>query len=163
MNYDFDDIDDVNMTEGNVEIGSVDLSMDDPASTTDFAHSDQQATAIEAESMMDMLHQKIDSRTQGENDATDHPDSSQIHFGAKYTDAEIDKMKTDINMAAHEVSCRKSDVELWESKVSLNNTKEHRENGDYANAESRLNEAKSKYNSALDRLHDAKTRLNNAR
>lgn len=103
-------------------------------------------------SMMDKLHQKLH-----------HTDSSDISFGSvKYTDAEIDKMEHDVDMAEYEVSCRKSDVSLWESKVSLNNTEEHRANGDYANAISRLNEAKSRYNNAVDRLNSAKSKLNNA-
>lgn len=93
-----------------------------------------------------------------------HMNNLQIAFeGNKYTDAEIDKMESDVDMAQSEVNARRADVSNWESKVSLNDTKEHRENGDYANAVSRLNEAKSRYNSALDRLNNAQSKLNNAR
>lgn len=85
-----------------------------------------------------------------------------ISFTRKYTDAEINKMKSDVSRLEYEVSCRKSDVANWESKVSLNNNKEHKANGDYANAVSRLNEAKVRYNNVVDRLNSAKVRLNNA-
>jgi hypothetical protein len=43
------------------------------------------------------------------------------------------------------------------------NTTEHRENGDYAHAVSKLNEAKQRYNDAASRLNSAKVKLNNAR
>ena len=89
-------------------------------------------------------------------------DSSQVSFGSKYTDAEISKMKSDVDRAQNEVTARKNDVNNWESKVSLNDTKEHRANGDYAHAVSKLNEAKSRYNHAVDELNNAKRRLNNA-
>lgn len=89
-------------------------------------------------------------------------DASQISFGLKYSDAEISKMKSDVDRAQSEVTARRNDVSNWESKVSLNDTKEHRANGDYAHAVSKLNEAKSRYNHAVDELNDAKRRLNNA-
>lgn len=90
-------------------------------------------------------------------------DAHEVSFGSIYTDAEIDKMEHDVEMAESEVSARKSDVANWESKVSLNNTDEHKKNGDYANAVNHLNEAKSKYNAAVDSLNAAKAKLNNAR
>lgn len=87
----------------------------------------------------------------------------EVSFGSSiYTDAEIDKMKHDVDMAESEVAARKSDVSNWESKVSLNNTDEHKKNGDYANAVNHLNDAKSRYNAAVDRLNAAKAKLNNA-
>ena len=93
-----------------------------------------------------------------------HMNNLQIAFeGNEYTDAEIDKMESDVNMAQSEVNARRADESNWETKVSLNNTKEHRENGDYANALSRLNEAKSRYNTAVDRLNDAQSKLRNAK
>ncbi len=91
-------------------------------------------------------------------------DEHEVSFGSSiYTDAEIDKMKHDVEMAESEVIARKSDVSNWESKVSLNNTEEHKAKGDYANAVNHLNEAKSRYNAAVDRLNAAKSKLNNAR
>lgn len=90
--------------------------------------------------------------------------SSDISFNsAHYTDAEIDKMKHDVDMVKHEMNSRKSVVSNWESKVSLNNTKEHRLNGDYDDAVRHLNEAKSQYNDAVSRYNSAISRLNNAR
>lgn len=110
-------------------------------------HSHQNA---ETDRTMSMLQEKIKYKL----------DSAS--FTGKYTDAEIDKLTQDVDKAQHEVTVRKNDVSNWESKVSLNNTKEHRDNGDYAHAVSKLNEAKSRYNSAVDHLNDAKSRLNNA-
>jgi len=92
-----------------------------------------------------------------------HSDHSQVSFGnAKYTDAEISKLKDDVSKTEYEVSCRRNDVSNWESKVSLNDTKEHHSNGDYDNAIHRLNEAKQRYNDAASRLNSAKVKLNNA-
>ena len=106
--------------------------------------------------LVDKLQEKI--HQQGE--ANEH----EVTFGSSiYTDAEIDKMEHDVEMAESEVIARKSDVSNWESKVSLNNTEEHKAKGDYANAVSHLNEAKSRYNAAVDRLNAAKAKLNNAR
>lgn len=89
-------------------------------------------------------------------------ESSDISFGSKYSDAEISKMKSDVDRAQNEVTARRNDVSNWESKVSLNDTKEHRANGDYSHAVSKLNEAKSRYNHAVDELNSAKRKLNSA-
>lgn len=87
----------------------------------------------------------------------------QVSFGKNhYSDAEIDRMKSDVERAEHEVICRKNDMKNWESKVSLNDTKAHRENGDYAHAVERLNEAIARYNEAVSKCNDAKSKLNNA-
>lgn len=91
-----------------------------------------------------------------------NPDYSQLSFGSKYSDTEISKMRSDVDHAQSEVNARRNDVSNWESKVSLNDTKEHRANGDYAHAVSRLNEAKSRYNHAVDELNNAKRKLNSA-
>ena len=85
-----------------------------------------------------------------------------VSFGSSYSDAEISKMRDDVEKAEYEVLCRKSDVSNWESKVSLNDTPEHRENGDFNHAVSRLNEAKSRYNDAVSQYNRAKSKLNNA-
>lgn len=92
--------------------------------------------------------------------ATSH---SEISFGAKYSDAEIQKMESDVDMAEHEMKCRENDMNNWRSKVSLNDTKEHRANGDYDNAANHYNEARVKYNSAVDKYNSALSKLNNAR
>lgn len=89
--------------------------------------------------------------------------AGEVSFGANYSDAEISKMKDDVERAEYEVSCRKSDVSNWESKVSLNDTPEHRKNGDYSHAVDKLNEAKSRYNNAVNRYNNAVSKLNNAR
>lgn len=94
----------------------------------------------------------------GEND--NH--AGEVSFGGNYSDVEISKMKDDVERAEYEVSCRKSDVSNWESKVSLNDTPEHRRNGDYSHAVNKLNEAKSHYNDAVSRYNSAKSKLNNA-
>lgn len=91
-------------------------------------------------------------------------DAHEVSFGSSiYTDAEIDKMEHDVDMARSEMNARKNDVSNWESKVSLNDTKEHRANGDYENAVRHLNEAKSRYNYAADRYNSAVSKLNNAK
>lgn len=89
--------------------------------------------------------------------------AEEISFGSKYTEDEIQKFKSDVDKAQYEMKCRENDVNNWESKVSLNNTKEHRLNGDYDNALKRLNEAKSRYNFAANRYNDAVSRYNNAK
>lgn len=83
-------------------------------------------------------------------------------FKPSYTDAEISRMKSDVEHAEAEVFRRKSDINNWESKVSLNDTKDKRANGDYAHAVSKLNEAKSRYNDAVDKFNNAKRKLNSA-
>lgn len=95
------------------------------------------------------------------DESDNHAD--EVSFGANYSDAEISKMKDDVERAEYEVSCRKSDVSNWESKVSLNDTPEHRKNGDYNHAVDKLNEAKSRYNNAVNRYNNAVSKLNNAR
>lgn len=89
--------------------------------------------------------------------------ASSISFGSSYTKDEICKLEHDVDMAKSEVNARKSDLSNWESKVSLNDTKEHRENGDYAYAVKRLNQARSDYNYAVDRYNSALSKLNNAK
>lgn len=84
-------------------------------------------------------------------------------MGAKYTDAEIDRLRSDVSSAEYEMNCRKHDVSEWESKVSLNNTKEKIASGEYENAVKHLNEAKSRYNAAKAAFDSAKSKLNNAR
>ncbi len=136
MDYDFEDIEDLmeeNLFEVENEVEHIEGS----------EHKDEITTSLE-----DKIRQKLGDTT---------------FVGVKYTDAEIDRMESDVDMAQSEVSARRADVLNWESKVSLNDTKEHRANGDYANAVNRLNEAKSRYNTALDRLNDAQRKLNNAR
>lgn len=80
---------------------------------------------------------------------------------AHYTEVEISKLRSDVSRFEYELKCRENEVGSWESKVSLNNTKEHIANGDYDNALSRLNEAKSKLSSARSAYESAKSKLNN--
>lgn len=99
----------------------------------------------------------------GENEMDSMSENESFQkFKPSYTDAEIIRMKSDVEHAETEVSRLKSDVNSWESKVSLNDTKEKRANGDYAHAVSKLNEAKSRYNHAVDELKNAKRKLNSA-
>jgi len=92
----------------------------------------------------------------------EHAHDGHMAFTGKYTDAEISKMRDDVSKAEYTVSCRRNDVSNWESKVSLNDTTEHRHNGDYSNAVSKLNDAKQSYNDAVSRFNSAKAKLNNA-
>ena len=94
-------------------------------------------------------------------DSLNHADK--ISFEGNYTQDEISRFEHEVRMAEHEMNCRKSDVGNWESKVSLNDTKEHRANGAYDNAIRHLNDAKSQYNSAASRYNSAVSKLNNAR
>lgn len=82
--------------------------------------------------------------------------------GSHYTDAEISKLKSEVSRTEYEMNCRQGDVREWESKVSLNNTKEHISNGDYDNAVRHLNEAKSRLSTAKSAYESAKSKLNNA-
>lgn len=92
---------------------------------------------------------------------TNHGD--QISFGRNdYSDAEISRMKSDVERAEYDVTCAKNEMKNWESKVSLNDTKEHRENGDYAHCVRKLSEAQSRYNDTVSRYNSAKAKLNNA-
>jgi len=92
---------------------------------------------------------------------TNHGD--QISFGKNdYSDAEISRMKSDVERAEYDVTCAKNEMKNWESKVSLNDTKEHRENGDYEHAVQKLNEAIAHYNDAVSKCNSAKAKLNNA-
>lgn len=84
-------------------------------------------------------------------------------FGSShYTDAEISKLRDDVNQTEYTMKCRENDVRNWESKVSLNNTKEHIENGDYANALRHLKDAEARYRIAKSAYESAKSKLNNA-
>ncbi len=108
-------------------------------------------------------HNENDLFLEHDLDVSEINHGEQITFeGNKYSDAEIERMKDDVERAEYEVSCRKSDVSNWESKVSLNDTPEHRENGDYSHAVNRLNEATSRYNDAVSKFNNAKSKLNNA-
>lgn len=82
--------------------------------------------------------------------------------GSHYTDAEISKLRSEVSRTEYEMNCRQGDVREWESKVSLNNTKEHIANGDYDNAVRHLNEAKSRLSTAKSAYESAKSKLNNA-
>lgn len=99
----------------------------------------------------------------GEKVTSSIDEAKGISFTGKYSDAEIDKMEHEVDMARCEMNARKNDVNNWESKVSLNDTKEHRANGDYENAFRHLNEAKSRYNYAVHRYNSAVSTLNNAK
>lgn len=89
--------------------------------------------------------------------------SSEPSFtGANYTDAEISRMRSDVEHTRYVMKCREDDVHNWEVKVSLNNTKEKIENGDYASALSRLNEAKSRLANATREYNNAVSKLNQA-
>lgn len=114
------------------------------------------------EDTSDIVSNNIDGMDVGILDENDNH-VGEVSFGANYSDAEIGKMKDDVERAEYEVSCRKSDVSNWESKVSLNDTPEHRKDGDYSHAVDKLNEAKSRYNNAVSRYNNAVSKLNNAR
>lgn len=100
-----------------------------------------------------------DSQTSAD---TDLHKASEVNFTGKYSPAEIDRMKSEVDSAKYNMKCRENDVRNWESKVSLNDTKKGHENGDYAHAVQRLNQAKSAYNEAVSRYNSAQSRLSNA-
>lgn len=93
---------------------------------------------------------------------TDSHTTGELSFTGKYSQAEIDHLKSEVNSAKYSVKCRENDVRNWESKVSLNDTKKGHENGDYDHAVRRLNQAKSAYNEAVSRYNSAQSRLSNA-
>lgn len=94
--------------------------------------------------------------------ATDSHTTGEVSFTGKYSQAEIERMKSEVDSAKYNMKCRENDVRNWESKVSLNDTKKGHENGDYAHAVQRLNQAKSAYNEAVSRYNSAQSRLSNA-
>lgn len=113
--------------------------------------------AVESIDGANSMHQH--SGVLGEKD--NHAD--EIIFSSRYSEDEIKKMEEDVESAQYEVTICKSKVSNWESKVSLNNTQEHRKNGDYSYAIDKLNEAISRYNDAVSKYNSAKNKLNNAR
>lgn len=88
--------------------------------------------------------------------------AGEVRFTGKYTQAEIDHLKSEVNSAKYTVKCRENDVRNWETKVSLNDTKKGHENGDYDHALRRLNQAKAAYNEAVSRYNSAQSKLSNA-
>lgn len=104
-----------------------------------------------------------DSIPTGEKVILSINEAKSLNFTGKYSAEEIDKMEHDVDMALSEMNARKNDVNNWKSKVSLNDTREHRANGDYENAVRHLNEAISRYNNAADEYNSAKRKLNNAK
>lgn len=109
-------------------------------------------------------HENLDNTewNQKEAEKIANDSSDQISFCGKYSEAEISKLKYDVERAQSEVNTYKHKVDDWASKVNLNNTKEHKANGDYEHARSCYNKAVSQYNEAQSRLKDAQVRLNNA-
>ena len=88
---------------------------------------------------------------------------SDVSFGkVTYSPEEIASLRAKVESLEYTVSVKRSNVRNWESKVSLNDTKEKRLNGDYAYACSKLAEAKSELSRAESELKAAKARLNNA-
>ncbi len=83
-------------------------------------------------------------------------------MGSIYNEAEIENLKNKASSAEYEMQCRLRDVENWKSKLSLNDTKEHRENGDYYNALRHLQEAERRLSDARSSYNDAARKYNNA-
>ena len=79
-----------------------------------------------------------------------------------YTPEEIASFRAKVERLEYIVSVKKNNVHNWEWKVSLNDTKDKRANGDYAYACKRLSEAKTELRNAEAELKEAKARLNNA-
>lgn len=103
----------------------------------------------------------LSSESDGSMD--DPTGSGEVSFlGAKYTDAEISRMRSDVEHAEYVVKCRANDVHNCEVKVSLCNTKEKILNGDYESAVRRLQEAQTSYNYAVEAFNKAKSKLNHA-
>ncbi len=89
-------------------------------------------------------------------------ESHELSFTGKYSKAEIDRLQSEVDSTKYEMKCRDNDVRNWESKVSLNDTKEGHANGNYNHAVRRLNQAKADYNNAVSRYNSAKSKLSNA-
>lgn len=89
-------------------------------------------------------------------------DDSNVSFGGKYNEAEIAKLRDDVEKAKSKVASAKNNLENWESKLSLNNTEEKRRNGDYDHVKSLRDKAKSEYDSACSDLKDKECKLRNA-
>lgn len=86
-----------------------------------------------------------------------------ISFAGKYSPDEIKVLEHNVDSAKYEMHCREIDMHNWETKVSLNNTNEHKLNGDYDNALSHFKEATSRYNNAVYHYNSAVSKLNNVR
>lgn len=109
---------------------------------------------------MDYEHSSDSSSIASSN--ADLYESQELSFTGKYSKAEIDRLQSEVDRAEYEVKCRDNDVRNWESKVSLNDTKEGHANGNYDHAVRRLNQAKAEYNDAVSRRNSAKSKLSNA-
>lgn len=82
---------------------------------------------------------------------------------AHYNKDEIENLRQNYLRAEDEVKRCKTDVANWESKVSLNDTKENRLNGNYDNALNHLEKAKRRLYDATWSCKEAKIKYNNAR
>lgn len=89
-------------------------------------------------------------------------ESHELSFTGKYSKAEIERLQSEVDRTKYEMKCRENDVRNWESKVSLNDTKEGHANGNYDHAVRKLNEAKADFNNAASRHNSAKSKLSNA-
>lgn len=101
--------------------------------------------------------------TQFANNNPEDLNRQDIAFEGNYSKEEIDHLRRKVDSTEYEMKCRKNDVSLLESKVSLlkNNQRAH-DNGEYYQMLDRLNEAKSRLSRAQEAYKDAKSKLNNA-
>jgi len=81
----------------------------------------------------------------------------QTSFTGIYNDAEINRMKEDVDKYNYEVNHLNSDVHHHENLVDLSKGK-----SDYDYEVSQLNKVTSEYNDAASKLNDARSKLNNA-
>lgn len=134
-----------------------DEDMDSPFEALDYPELDNSGGDM-TNGSEDFLDDVIQEAKKEQEHCSNDPSFGSSH----YTDAEISKLRDDVKQTEYTMKCRENDVRNWESKVSLNNTKEHIENGDYANALCRLKDAESRYRIAKSAYESAKSKLNNA-
>ena len=92
----------------------------------------------------------------------DIQDNSQVSFTGKYSQEEIERLKRDVSDAKSLEHTYQDKLDNLKSKLSLNDTEEHRKKGDYDYVLGKLNEAKQRLNDAKSKVKDAKSLLNDA-
>ena len=97
-----------------------------------------------------------------ENSIEESKYGANVSFVGKYNEAEIAKLRDDVEKAKSKVANAKNNLENWESKLSLNNTEEKRRKGAYDHVKSLRDKAQGEYDSARLDLKEKECKLRNA-
>lgn len=92
----------------------------------------------------------------------DTQDNSQVSFTGKYSQEEIKRFEKGVSDAKSLEKTCQNEVNNLTSKLTLNDTKDHHENGDYDYILSKLKKAKQSLNEAKSKVKAAESLLNEA-